>query len=96
MDFLSQTAKEPKHEPPAPKGGPVEFHTTILEAGTTATGIKIPDEVIETLGAGKRPPIRVTINGATYPFPRPNASRNEFFLEAASLGLSFWPFITIP
>jgi Bacteriocin-protection, YdeI or OmpD-Associated/Domain of unknown function (DUF1905) len=50
----------------APKGGPAEFHTTILEAGKTATGIQIPDEVIEKLGAGKRPPVRVTINGQTY------------------------------
>jgi bacteriocin resistance YdeI/OmpD-like protein/uncharacterized protein DUF1905 len=63
---MKQTAKEPKHEPTAPKGGPVKFHTTILEAGKTATGIQIPDEVIEKLGAGKRPPVRVTINGQTY------------------------------
>jgi hypothetical protein len=47
-------------------GGPVKFHTKILQAGKTATGIQIPDEVIEKLGAGKKPPVKVTINGATY------------------------------
>jgi hypothetical protein len=44
----------------------VRFHTTILESGKTATGIRIPDEIVEALGAGKRPPVRVTINGYTY------------------------------
>jgi hypothetical protein len=42
------------------------FKTTLLQAGKTATGIKIPPEIIETLGAGKRPPVKVTINGFTY------------------------------
>ena len=42
------------------------FKTTLLQAGKTATGIKIPPEIIETLGAGKKPPIKVTINGFTY------------------------------
>lgn len=63
---MKQTPKEPKNEATAPKGGSVKFHTTILQAGKTATGIQIPDEVIEKLGAGKRPPVRVTINGQTY------------------------------
>ena len=44
----------------------MRFHTTILQAGKTATGIRIPDEIVEGLGAGKKPPIRVTINGYTY------------------------------
>jgi len=44
----------------------MRFNTTILQAGKTATGIRIPDEIVEGLGAGKRPPIRVTINGYTY------------------------------
>ena len=59
---MKQTAKEPKDGP----GRPVKFHTKILQAGKTITGIQIPDEVVEMLGAGKRPPIRVTINGQTY------------------------------
>ena len=44
----------------------MRFRTTILQAGKTATGIRIPDEVVESLGAGKRPPIKVTIHGYTY------------------------------
>jgi hypothetical protein len=44
----------------------VRFHTTILQSGKTATGIQVPDEVVEALGAGKRPAVRVTINGFTY------------------------------
>lgn len=44
----------------------MRFHTTILQGDKTATGIRIPDEVVEALGAGKRPPIRVTIDGFTY------------------------------
>jgi hypothetical protein len=44
----------------------MRFRTTILQSGKTATGIRVPDEVVEALGAGKRPPVRVTINGYTY------------------------------
>jgi hypothetical protein len=34
--------------------------------GKTATGIQVPDEVIEGLGSGKRPAVSVTVNGFTY------------------------------
>jgi hypothetical protein len=44
----------------------VRFRTTILQTGTTAMGFVIPAEVVEQLGAGKRPPVTVTINGYTY------------------------------
>ena len=44
----------------------MKFHTTLLKADKNATGIEIPSEVVESLGAGKRPPVRVTINGYTY------------------------------
>ncbi len=43
-----------------------KFQTTILTAGKTATGICIPDDIIEKLGAGKKPPIKITLNGYTY------------------------------
>ena len=36
----------------------MRFRTTILQGDKTATGIRIPDEVVEALGAGKRPPVR--------------------------------------
>jgi Bacteriocin-protection, YdeI or OmpD-Associated/Domain of unknown function (DUF1905) len=44
----------------------MKFRTTLLQADKNATGIQIPDEIVESLGAGKRPPVRVTINGYTY------------------------------
>ena len=44
----------------------MRFHTTILQAGKTATGIEIPEEIVNALGGGRRPAITVTINGFTY------------------------------
>ena len=44
----------------------MKFHTRLLQSGKTAVGIQVPNEVVEALGAGKRPPVRVTINGYTY------------------------------
>ena len=44
----------------------MRFRTTIETAGKTATGIHVPDEVVAALGAGKKPPVRVTIRGYTY------------------------------
>src|SRR6188474_829126 len=44
----------------------MKFRTTILQGGKTATGIRVPDEVMAALAAGKKPPVRVTINGHTY------------------------------
>jgi uncharacterized protein YdeI (YjbR/CyaY-like superfamily) len=44
----------------------MRFRTTILQGDKTATGIRIPDEIVESLGKGKRPPVRITINGFTY------------------------------
>lgn len=38
----------------------------MLSAGKTALGFEVPAEVVEGLGAGKRPPVLVTINGYTY------------------------------
>jgi hypothetical protein len=44
----------------------MRFHTTILQSGKTATGIQVPPEVVEALGSGRRPAVKVTINGYTY------------------------------
>lgn len=44
----------------------MKFKTKLLEAGKTATGIKIPPEIVESFDAGKKPPVRITINGYTY------------------------------
>lgn len=43
----------------------MRFTTTIIQDGNT-TGIEVPPEIIEALGAGKRPPVTVTLNGYTY------------------------------
>jgi hypothetical protein len=44
----------------------MRFETTILQERKTATGIRVPDRIVEALGSGKRPAVRVTINGFTY------------------------------
>lgn len=44
----------------------VRFKTTVLQTGRTAMGFEIPASAVEALGAGKRPPVTVTINGYTY------------------------------
>lgn len=42
----------------------VTFTTTLLqEEGMNATGISVPAEVVVSLGKGKKPPVKVTING---------------------------------
>ena len=45
----------------------IGFDAELKQAeGKNATGIDVPPEILERLGAGKRPRLRVTINGHTY------------------------------
>ena len=44
----------------------MRFKTTLDPAGKNAAGFRVPPEVIEALGKGKRPPVVVTINGYSY------------------------------
>jgi len=44
----------------------MKFRTTILQTGKTAAGIRVPAEIVEALGSGKRPAVTVTINGYAY------------------------------
>jgi Bacteriocin-protection, YdeI or OmpD-Associated/Domain of unknown function (DUF1905) len=44
----------------------MRFRTTILQSNKTATGIRVPDDVIASLGPSRRPPVQVTVNGYTY------------------------------
>src|SRR3954453_10674283 len=44
----------------------MRFHATLMQSGKTATGIRVPPDVVERLGSGKRPAVRVTICGYTY------------------------------
>jgi hypothetical protein len=45
----------------------MRFHATIRLDGKTATGIEVPADVLAALGPGKRPQVKVTINGYSYP-----------------------------
>lgn len=44
----------------------MKFSTTVELGGKTATGLEVPVDVVEALGAGKKPPVRVTVGGHTY------------------------------
>jgi Bacteriocin-protection, YdeI or OmpD-Associated/Domain of unknown function (DUF1905) len=44
----------------------MQFRATIQLNGKTATGIRVPPEIVAGLGTSKRPAVRVTINGYTY------------------------------
>ncbi len=44
----------------------MKFQATLELGGKTATGFRIPPEVVASLGSGKKPAVRVTINGYTY------------------------------
>ncbi|MET3809953.1 YdeI/OmpD-associated family protein [Arthrobacter sp. UYEF3] len=43
----------------------MKFTTTIQGSGTKA-GIEVPEDLVNALGAGRRPPVVVTINGQSY------------------------------
>jgi hypothetical protein len=47
-------------------GETAKFRATLELGGKTATGIRVPAEVVESLGKGRKPPVKVTINGHTY------------------------------
>ena len=43
------------------------FTTTILkDKDKSATGLQVPAEVVAALGKGKKPPVKVTLNGYSY------------------------------
>ena len=41
----------------------MKFRATIKQNGKTATGFEVPENILTGLGTGKRPSVRVTING---------------------------------
>ena len=43
----------------------MKFTTTIQGSGNKA-GIEVPEHIVSSLGAGRRPPVVVTINGKSY------------------------------
>ena len=44
----------------------MRFRATLLLGGKTATGFEVPPDVVESLGGGRKPPVRVTLRGHTY------------------------------
>jgi hypothetical protein len=44
----------------------MRFRSKVELGGRTATGIPVPDEVVDALGAGRRPAVRVTIGEYSY------------------------------
>jgi hypothetical protein len=44
----------------------LSFRTTVELGGKTATGLQVPDDIVSTLGPGRRPAVRVTIASYTY------------------------------
>jgi Domain of unknown function (DUF1905)/Bacteriocin-protection, YdeI or OmpD-Associated len=44
----------------------MKYRTTIQLGGKTATGVPVPEEIVDGLGGGNRPPVRATIAGYTY------------------------------
>jgi len=45
----------------------MRFATVVELGGKTATGLVVPESVVEALGGGKRPAVTVTVNGHSYP-----------------------------
>jgi len=43
----------------------MRFETTLLLDGNN-TGIEVPPDMVDQFGAGKRPPVNVTVNGYAY------------------------------
>jgi hypothetical protein len=60
----------------------VKFRATIEQHGKTATGIEVPGAVVEKLGAGRKPPVRVSFEGHSY--RSTVASRDGSFLIGVS------------
>jgi antitoxin component of MazEF toxin-antitoxin module len=44
----------------------MKFQTTIRQSDGSATGIEIPEDVMVALGAGKKPPIKLSVSGYAY------------------------------
>ena len=61
--------------------------------GKTATGLAVPDDIVATLGSGRRPPVRITIGPHTYSttvasmggrYMVPLSAENRFAAEVAA------------
>ena len=44
----------------------MQFTAPLVLSGKTATGLPVPESIVHALAGGKRPAVRVTINGFSY------------------------------
>lgn len=44
----------------------MKFEATLESTGKTTTGFRVPEDVVEALGGGKRPPVTVSFRGYSY------------------------------
>lgn len=57
----------------------MRFHTTVQLNGKTATGIPVPEEVVQGLGGAKRPAVVVTLN-ASYTYRSTVSNMNGSYM----------------
>ena len=62
---------------------PQTFRATVQLDGKTATGIRVPDEVVAALGGGKRVPVVVTLAGG-HTYRSTVATRGDAYLLPVS------------
>jgi hypothetical protein len=60
----------------------MRFTTTVFAGGGTTTGLPVPAEIVEALGAGKKPPVTVSIG--EYRYRSSIASRGGQYLVSLS------------
>jgi hypothetical protein len=61
----------------------VKFRTKVVQGGKNTTGFEIPEEVVTQLGAGKKPPVKMTINGS-YTYRSSIASMGGVYMVSLS------------
>ena len=44
----------------------MQFTAPLVLSGKTATGLPVPESIVHALAGGKRPAVKVTINGFSY------------------------------
>ena len=60
-----------------------KFTTTVKTAGKTAAGIVVPPEIVEALGSGRNPKVKVSVNGYTFQ-GTVQVSNGQFMLSFSS------------
>lgn len=60
-----------------------KFNTVVKSEGKTATGIVVPPEIVEALGSGRNPKVKVSVNGYTFQ-GTVQVSNRQFMLSFSS------------